>query len=155
MTRLVARSVAPILTAVAVFLPAPPMSAGGPLAVPRNHPIGTKVNAFRAVTGIPAGVAEKSVPPALALAAAAPNPVAGFAKIRFVLPAEGWARLALYDVAGRRVRTLFEGAMPSGPRVADWDGRDDRGGALPAAVYFARLESGGAVIRAKVVLLGQ
>ena len=105
MTRLVARSVAPILTAVAVFLPAAPMSAGGPLAVPRNHPIGTKVNAFRAVTGIPAGVAEKSVPPALALAAAAPNPVAGFAKIRFVLPAEGWVRLALYDVAGRRVRT--------------------------------------------------
>jgi len=124
-------------------------------AVAYDHPIGTKVNAFRAVTGIPAGVAEKIVPPALALAAAAPNPVAGFAKIRFVLPAEGWARLALYDVAGRRVCTLFEGAMPSGPHVADWDGRDDRGAALPAAVYFARLESVGAVIRAKVVLLGQ
>jgi hypothetical protein len=38
--------------------------------------------------------------------------------------------------------------------VAGWDGRNDRGAALPAAVYFARLESGGAVLRAKVVLLG-
>jgi subtilisin family serine protease len=124
-------------------------------AVAYDHPIGPKVNAFRAVTGIPSAVGGPVVTPALALVAATPNPVAGFAKIRFVLPSAGWARLALYDVAGRRVRTLMEGTIPAGARVADWDGRDDKGAPLPAAVYFVRLESGGAVMRAKVVLLGQ
>ena len=124
-------------------------------AVAYDHPIGAKVNAFRAVSGIPTAVAEDKHAPASALVAAAPNPIAGFAKIRFILPAEGWARLAIYDVAGRRVRTLAEGTFPAGPHVANWDGRNDRGAPLPAAVYFGRLESRGAVLRTKVVLLGQ
>jgi subtilisin family serine protease len=123
-------------------------------AVAYDHPIGPKVNAFTAVSGVPAAVAEDTHAPTLALVAAAPNPVAGAAKIRFVLPTEGWTRLVLYDVAGRRVRTLVEGSLLAGPHVAGWDGRNDRGAPLPAAVYFARLENGGVVLRAKVVLLG-
>jgi subtilisin family serine protease len=122
-------------------------------AVAYDHPIGPKVNAFRAVSSIPTAVAEKGVTPALALVAAAPNPAAGFAKIRYALPAGGWARLSLYDVGGRRVRVLVEGTLPAGSRIATWDGRDDRGARLPAGVYFARLESGAAIRRSKVVLL--
>ncbi len=123
-------------------------------AVVYDHPIGTKVNAFRAVSGIPTAVAEDDHAPRVALVAAAPNPFAGSAKLRFVLPTEGWTRLVLYDSAGRRVRTLAEGTLPAGSHVASWDGRNDKGAPLPAAVYFARLETRGAVLRTKVVLLG-
>ncbi len=121
-------------------------------AMAYDHPIGAKVNAFQAVNGVPTAVALDERTPTLALAAA-PNPAVGSGAIRFVLPAEGWIRLALYDVAGRRVCTLAEGTLPAGPHVVDWDGRNDRGTPLGAAVYFARLESGREVLKTKVVLI--
>jgi subtilisin family serine protease len=124
-------------------------------AVAYDQPVGVKVNAFNAVSATPTAVAVGERPPAPASVSVAPNPVPGSTAIHFDLPAEGHARLVLYDVAGRRVRTLAEGTLPSGPHIIRWDGRDDRGAPLPAAVYFARLESPGAVLKSKVVLLGR
>lgn len=106
-------------------------------AVAFDRPIGVKVNAFRAVSAAPAAVAEDERAPGLVLAAV-PNPAVEGADIRFVIPREGWARLVLYDIAGRRVRTLTEGTLPAGPHAVNWDGRNDKGAPLPSAVYFAR-----------------
>lgn len=116
-------------------------------------PIGTKVNAFRAVSAGPTAVEGDKRAPVLALAGAAPNPVAGSATIRFVLPIEGWTRLVLFDAAGKRARTLVDGTLAAGPHLVRWDGRNDRGAPLSSAVYFVRLECGGAVVGKKVVLL--
>jgi hypothetical protein len=118
--------------------------------VPFDLPIGVKVNAFDAVSALPTAVAEQGAAPRIALAAS-PNPMAGSGGIRFVLAEQGWTRLALYDVAGRRVRTLVRGTLVAGPHVVPWDGRNDRGAVLPAAVYFARLESGSTTLSTKVV----
>ncbi|MFQ5599374.1 MAG: T9SS type A sorting domain-containing protein [Candidatus Krumholzibacteriia bacterium] len=48
--------------------------------------------------------------------------------------------VAVYDVRGRLVRTLFEGET-EGLRTAFWDGRSDIGGVVPSGVYFLRLQS--------------
>jgi hypothetical protein len=122
-------------------------------AVAYDRPIGVKLNAFRAVSGVPTAVSIDDRAPGAARVDAAPNPVPGSGSIRFILPASGWARLVLFDSAGRRVRALFEGNLPAGPHLAHWDGRNDRGAPLGAAVYFARLESSGPVVTTKVVLL--
>jgi subtilisin family serine protease len=122
-------------------------------AVAYDQPIGPKLNAFQAVTGIPAAVAEPGQAPALARIAAVPNPVMGSAEIRFTLPSAGWTRLLLFDSAGRCVRTVQEGTMSAGPHVISWDGNDDKAARLPAAVYFARLEGTGVLRSTKVVLL--
>jgi len=70
----------------------------------------------------------------------APNPAPGAAEVRFALPAEGAVRLSVYDVQGRRVRTLLERTRVSSAAVR-WDGRNDRGRAVPAGAYFLRLDS--------------
>lgn len=57
-----------------------------------------------------------------------PNPSRG--RARFLL-AEG-GTISLYDATGRRVRVL-----PVRSGVAEWDGADSSGRALPAGVYFA------------------
>jgi hypothetical protein len=119
-----------------------------------DHPVGVKVNAFRAVSAAPTAVAEDGHAPRLVLAAA-PNPVIEGAAIRFTLPLEGWARLMLFDVAGRRVRTLTQGTLAAGSHVVNWDGLNDKGVKLPSAVYFARLEIPGTVVTTKMVLMGQ
>lgn len=126
-------------------------------AVSYDLPIGPKVNAFTAVNSGPVVVAVEAPDPAplRARIAAAPNPVERATELRFALPTEGAVRLALFDAAGRRVRSLVEGARPAGRHAVAWDGRRDDGSPLPAGVYFARLESSGTLLTTKVILIGR
>ena len=48
-------------------------------------------------------------------------------------------RLRIYDVWGRRVRSLLDGGFPAGKHVVVWDGRDERGRAVVRGIYLARL----------------
>ena len=75
--------------------------------------------------------------------AVAPNPFTGSTLLRFSLAAAGPVRAELLDVTGRRVRSLVAGELVAGEHTLRWDGRDDRGHALPAGLYFARLETAG------------
>jgi hypothetical protein len=80
----------------------------------------------------------------LALATIAPNPLVTGAQLRFTLPAAGPVDLGVYDVAGRRVRTLMsraDGAVSPGVHAVRWDGADDRGVRLASGVYFVRLHA--------------
>lgn len=65
--------------------------------------------------------------------------------IPYTLSAEGNVRLAIYDMLGRRLRTLVDDAQASGSKLAMWDGRDDMGIALPAGMYTCRLETASGV----------
>ncbi|HET9950285.1 MAG TPA: S8 family serine peptidase [Candidatus Eisenbacteria bacterium] len=122
-------------------------------AVAYDHPIGVKVNAFRAVSGLPTAVAVEEATSSAPRIRASPNPVVGSGMFRFDLSVAGWARVALYDASGRLVRTLAQGDFPAGPHFLAWDGRGDRGARLPAAVYFVRLEGRGRPVTSKVVLV--
>ena len=48
-------------------------------------------------------------------------------------------QLAIYDVSGRRVRTLRNGWMEAGPHQRVWDGTTDRSERVHPGVYFYRL----------------
>jgi hypothetical protein len=49
--------------------------------------------------------------------------------------------VVLYDVAGRRIKTLAEGVFQSAARQIKWDGRDDNGNLLASGIYFLRASS--------------
>jgi len=70
---------------------------------------------------------------------AVPNPFGPSTSLQFSLPAESDVALAIYDVAGRRVRTLVSGPRPAGMNRVDWNGRDETGNAVASGTYFARL----------------
>jgi hypothetical protein len=71
-----------------------------------------------------------------------PNPFNPRTTITYVLPVEGHARLLVYDVAGRLVRTLLDDWESAGSHDVGWDGRDDRGRRAPSGVYLSRLSVG-------------
>lgn len=75
------------------------------------------------------------------------------ARLRFDLQRPAAVRLDVFDLRGRRVRRLVEGAYGAGEHVAAWDGRDDRGIVTASGLYFARLEAGGREARARFVAL--
>ncbi len=81
-------------------------------------------------------------PARTALGFAYPNPFRQSVTLQLALRAPGEATVAVYDVAGRRVRTLVRGVQPAGARVVTWDGRDDAGAALAPGAYIVRLECG-------------
>lgn len=92
---------------------------------------------------------------ALRFEGAWPNPVRGQGTLRFFLPSPATASLELFDLAGRRVRTLArDRAFGGGRQELGWDGRDERGARVPGGVYFARLRvAGEAAIQRTVVLV--
>jgi hypothetical protein len=71
--------------------------------------------------------------------ASAPNPVTERAAIRFSLRSGGRVSLAIYDPAGRRVRSLLDAALPAGAHEVEWDGRGALGERLESGCYFYRL----------------
>ena len=82
-----------------------------------------------------------------------PNPFRTMAGVRYHLPAGTKVRLAVYDVAGRRVRMLVDRECGPGWHSDVWDGRDEEGEALPSGVYFMALEVGSQHISKKCVLV--
>jgi hypothetical protein len=101
------------------------------------------------------GAAVIDDPPAcsLFLAAPAPNPLSPGTALRFGLPAGGRVRLAVYDVAGRRVALLEDSNRGPGEYVCTWDGQDQRGLRVSPGIYLVRLDAGDAFAATKVVVL--
>lgn len=95
-----------------------------------------------------------ALPAADALESVIPNPFLNETTIGFALRATSSVRLTVYDVTGRRVRTLVESTRDAGRHTVTWDGRNSAGREQPAAVYFVRLETTENVETRKVVLLG-
>ncbi len=82
-----------------------------------------------------------SVPRVTRLAGAVPNPFNPATDVRFSLGRMQSIRLALYDLAGRRLAVLASGIWPAGDHRLRWDGRDGRGRALSGGTYLLRLET--------------
>jgi FlgD Ig-like domain len=105
--------------------------------------------------GVPAGVGDRVPDAAGVLRNAWPNPFGHEVHIEYATFAEGEEHaVAVYDAAGRHVRSLFRGQRARGEHTLAWDGRDDGGRAVASGVYFVRLEFHGAgAVSRKLVLV--
>jgi hypothetical protein len=70
-----------------------------------------------------------------------PNPFNPSTKIAYHLPRRGELTITIYNLRGKRVRTLLEEVVPAGPGAAIWDGNDDHGEAVASGVYFYELRT--------------
>jgi hypothetical protein len=83
-----------------------------------------------------------------------PNPFASRTAIEFSVAGEkARVGLSIFDLAGRRVRTLVNGEMPGGRHEAIWNGLNDRGRRVASGVYFYRLDGDDRTFTKKLVLL--
>ena len=91
----------------------------------------------------PSGTAGVGAAPPAALTLT-PNPTRAAAEIGFALDRPEDVSLAIFDTAGRRLRTLIAGErFPAGTQRRAWDGRLENGAEAPAGFYVVKLELGG------------
>jgi hypothetical protein len=93
------------------------------------------------------------IPRAHRLHANVPNPFNPVTTIRYDLPAAEQVRLDVFDVAGRRVRTLVDARVEPGSHTVVWSGHDQEGHRVASGVYVYRLRAGSFVATRRMVLL--
>ncbi|HSG29114.1 MAG TPA: carbohydrate-binding protein [Candidatus Krumholzibacterium sp.] len=106
------------------------------------------------IPGIPTGDLPGPHNSGYALHACYPNPFNPSTTISYDLPEEVAVDLSVYDVTGRLVRKLVDGAFTgAGTHRIVWDGRNEAGRVVEAGVYFYRLEAGTFSRTRKMVLM--
>ena len=101
--------------------------------------------------GVQDGRLARALTPRLFLAGA--QPVRAVLRMRIELPAAARVQLAVYDVMGRRMRTIVDRVLPAGGTAVNWDGRDGAGAAVCNGIYFVRLSSSSGNRALKTVLM--
>jgi hypothetical protein len=82
-----------------------------------------------------------------------PNPSTGRTTTQFELADPSVVELAVYDVRGRLVRSLFQGNLAAGVYTVDWDGRDSSSQRVAGGIYFQRLRMGGREFVERVIVV--
>ncbi|HEX9652472.1 MAG TPA: carboxypeptidase regulatory-like domain-containing protein [bacterium] len=82
-----------------------------------------------------------------------PNPFNPSTVIRFALPEAAVVEISVYDVLGRRVRTLLNELRPLGNHQISWDGRDEHGAVVSSGILFYRIKAGQFSETKRMVLL--
>jgi hypothetical protein len=71
-----------------------------------------------------------------------PNPFNQFTKIYYSLAFAADVDLSLFDVSGKRIRTLVREKQISGLKSVKWNGRDEYNNAVSSGIYFFSLHAG-------------
>lgn len=72
------------------------------------------------------------------LSLAYPNPTEASVRLDLTLPAAADVTVEVYDLMGRRVKTLAHGRLAAGAHALSWDGRGPTGGRVGTGMYFVR-----------------
>lgn len=82
-----------------------------------------------------------------------PNPFRLRSTLLLDLPRDARARVEIFDISGRLLRSFNPGLVSAGTHPLIWDGRDSRGRPVPAGVYLARARAAGGSHEVKIINL--
>lgn len=82
-----------------------------------------------------------------------PNPFNPITKIEFLVAKPGLVNLNIYNILGRKVRSLVSEHMSSGYKSVLWDGKNDSGNEVTSGIYFYQLILGDFSEAKKMLLL--
>lgn len=93
------------------------------------------------------GVTSSPVASEFALGNAYPNPFNPETILSFTIPHEGNVSLKVYNISGREVANLLDGALSAGEHTVNFNAKN-----LSSGIYFARLEASGNIATIKLLL---
>ncbi len=89
----------------------------------------------------PTAVADenKNLPAGYTLGPNYPNPFNPGTSFEFSLPVRSAVTITIYDILGRKIRTLLNDNRPAGVYRMQWDGLNDYGRPVSTGIYFYRM----------------
>jgi len=93
------------------------------------------------------------VPLTYALAQNYPSPFNPATTVRYQVPEQADVRIVIYDILGRRLRTLVNTPHRVGRYTALWDGRNSSGASVASGIYIYRMQANEFVQTRKMLLL--
>ncbi len=100
-------------------------------------PVGAPQDGYYSFIIRPVGVVEEmDIQKPFSFAVLSTNPSKGVVKVSFAIPGNMHVSLVVYDVMGRGVKTVIDGAFNSGIYEVVWNRRDDNNRQVGAGVYF-------------------
>jgi subtilisin family serine protease len=84
--------------------------------------------------------ADRQLPGKFTLDQNYPNPFNPATTISFAIPQAGNVRLDIFDILGRKVKTLINSKLPAGRHTLVWDGADKSGRPVASGIYFFRVQ---------------
>lgn len=82
-----------------------------------------------------------------------PNPFNSTTNIKFYIKNDSRVSLEVYDILGRKVKTITEEFLKNGEYSFQWTGKDNYNNEAASGVYFILLKTGGMKLIKKVILL--
>jgi len=98
-------------------------------------------------------ISEDNIPTAYSLKSAYPNPFNPVTAIEYGLPIKEFVSIYIYDLMGRKIKTLINKIMDPGYRTIRWDATNDLGKSVSAGMYIYTIHAGDFRQTKKVVLL--
>lgn len=82
-----------------------------------------------------------------------PNPFNPATSIRFAVPSRQAVQLVIYDLLGRKVKTLLDEEVEAGEHAVSWDGSNESGRIVASGLYVYRMRTDKFVEVRKMMLL--
>jgi hypothetical protein len=82
-----------------------------------------------------------------------PNPFNPITSIEYTLPSRSHVTITIYNLLGRKIKTIFDGPKPSGIHSIDWNGTDYTQKEVPTGIYFYRISARDFIESRKMLLL--
>ncbi len=115
---------------------------------------GRSIHVYRlSVEEQPPDQAPEPLPEAFALQQNYPNPFNSVTTIGYSVATRSQIKIAVYNLLGQQVRTLFDGQRPPGLFITNWDARDHTGHEVASGVYFYRITADDLVDCKKMIYL--
>ncbi len=139
-----------------VFSPDSSLNEVGLLEIQSNDPALPLLNIKLLGLGISAAdVYDYSldVPGAYMLRQNYPNPFNPITTLRYDLPERSEVVISIYDILGRKIRTLVQGVEEPGYKSVTWDGTNDLGEGVSVGIYIYQIQAGDFTQIRKMLLL--
>ncbi|HSP89111.1 MAG TPA: T9SS type A sorting domain-containing protein [Ignavibacteriaceae bacterium] len=81
-----------------------------------------------------------------------PNPFNLSTTISYLVPKNQPVEIIIFDILGKKVKSLFEGYSESGVNEIVWDGKNERNEIVNSGMYFYRIKSNEIILSGKMVL---
>jgi flagellar hook assembly protein FlgD len=96
---------------------------------------------------------EASMPGSYYLLQNYPNPFNPITTLHYDLPENSFVNITIYDMLGRKIKTLINETQDASYRSIIWDATDNNGELVSAGIYLYQIQAGEYMQTKKMVLL--